>query len=85
MRIIVFTEKIILCAIQGGFTSLHLASSRGHKEVTELLLERGASRDKADKVLHVYSHVVIETLVDLQRITLIGSSVWDSRFIGWQL
>ena len=36
--------------IQDGVTSLHLASFNGHKEVIELLLDSGASVDKADEV-----------------------------------
>ena len=36
--------------MQRGITSLHLASFKGHKEVVELLLDRGANMDKADEV-----------------------------------
>ena len=36
--------------LQNGRGSLHVASENGHKEVIQLLLERGADVDKADKV-----------------------------------
>ena len=36
--------------LQYGRGSLHEASENGHKEVVELLLEKGADVDKADKV-----------------------------------
>ena len=42
----------LICLTQEGFTSLHLVSNAGHKEVVELLLERDASKDKADEVLY---------------------------------
>ena len=40
----------VFTCLQKGITSLHLASFNGHKEVVGLLLDRGASVDKADKV-----------------------------------
>ena len=46
MRLVYLTQE--------GITSLHLVSNEGHKEVIELLLDRGASKDKTDKVL--YNH-----------------------------
>ena len=36
--------------MQKGITSLHLASSSGHIEVVELLLDRGANVNIADEV-----------------------------------
>ena len=48
-KVSIITRLIYLT--QEGITSLHLVSNAGHKEVVELLLERGASKDKADEVL----------------------------------
>ena len=41
--------------MQKGLASLHLASFKGHKEVVELLLDRGANMDKVDEVCVKYS------------------------------
>ena len=42
----------IIINIQKGCTSLYLASQQGHKEVVELLLDRGASVDKPNMVTY---------------------------------
>jgi ankyrin repeat protein len=36
--------------MQGGFTPLHCAASRGHKDVVELLLNKGANMQAVTKV-----------------------------------
>ena len=41
--------------MQEGTTSLQSASAHDYKEVVELLLDRGASVDKADSVIIIHS------------------------------
>ena len=38
-------------SVQGGWTSLHLASEKGHLEVVKLLLDRDASLEAQDEVV----------------------------------
>ena len=40
----------ILCLVQNGQTSLHIACSKGHDKVVEALLNHGAQVDVQDEV-----------------------------------
>ena len=49
------TSRLVFArAMQRGWTPLHIACDNGHKEMMEVLLERGADMEARDKVpLHV--------------------------------
>ena len=66
---------------QNGRTALHIAAWLGHTTTVNLLLDRGANANTADKVSNIRLHRQITTMCVNHRTAIISPFIADLWFV----